>query len=172
MSLLFGWPRRSTWKGLGFRKGLNICIQAHTLSWLFKAGAHKSPVIPEEKPPWWGWVKAARLHVLQKQKGRKRQRIGFDPGSLAASLKWTWAKSTLMGTCGHVSWSMSRCSQESRCTKYPSGTDHRGSSAPDYCFCRHKHFSFWNICWFSAQCPPTEFPGFGFQVSSPCQGIQ
>lgn len=28
---------------------------------------------------------------------------------------------------------------------YPSGTEHRGSSALGYCFCRHKNFSVWNI---------------------------
>ena len=41
VSLLFGWPRQSTWKGLGFQKGLNICTQAYALSWLSEAGTRK-----------------------------------------------------------------------------------------------------------------------------------
>lgn len=41
-----------------------------------------------------------------------------------------------------IIWSISWCSQESQHT---SGTEHGGTSALGCCFCRHKHFSVWNI---------------------------
>lgn len=159
-------------KGWVFGKGWTSALRLTPYPGCLKLKHIKSPVISEGKPSWWGWVKAARLHVLQKRKQGKGQCVGFDPGILAAPLKWARVGSSLTGTHRHVSWSMCQCSEESGCTTDPSGTEHRGSSAPGYCFCKHKLFSFWNACWFSAQCLPTESPGFGFQVSSPCQGIQ
>lgn len=49
---------------------------------------------------------------------------------------------------------------------HTSGTEHRGSSALGYCFCRHRHFSAWNIYLLIYCLMPTYwiprlcFPGF------------